>query len=156
MTRCLRGALALLVLLGGGCGDSPVSGPPTNGVSDDNSMNTVPVPTWTTGGWEEAALGGTLRGRVTDDLACLWLDHGDPNKRRPIMWPPGYRVRRNNASDPFEVLNGAGQVIAREGEDVSLTGGGGHAGEGCDDIDEQYTRVAPVEVTPGLERVDSP
>jgi hypothetical protein len=72
------------------------------------------------GEWRQlAALLGVLDGeQVSADRWCLWM-RSDAGNRTPVLWPAGYHARL----DPLEVLNASGQLFARAGEHLVLSGG---------------------------------
>jgi hypothetical protein len=65
-----------------------------------------------------ARSGGRLTGGVAaDGTYCVWLtDRGEP---QAVLWPPGYRARL----DPLEILDPDGQIVAREGDMLVVSGG---------------------------------
>jgi hypothetical protein len=65
-----------------------------------------------------ARSGGRLTGGVAaDGTYCVWLtDRGEP---QPVLWPPGYQARL----DPLEILDPDGQILAREGDMLVVSGG---------------------------------
>ena len=65
----------------------------------------------------EAALRGTL---TVDVGGCVRMDSGD--RAVTLVWPRGYGVRGD--SESFEVLDGAGIVVARSGTVLTMGGGG--------------------------------
>jgi hypothetical protein len=72
------------------------------------------------GEWRQlAALLGVLDGEeVSADRWCLWM-RSDAGNRTPVLWPAGYHARL----DSLEVLNASGQLFARAGEHLVLSGG---------------------------------
>lgn len=67
-----------------------------------------------------AALEGVLAGKFDGPpgYCRVWVAVGDRDAI-PIVWPPGFRVRR----DPFELINVFHRVVAREGDVLRLGGG---------------------------------
>ena len=65
-----------------------------------------------------ARSGGRVTGGVTaDGTYCVWLtDRGEPEA---VLWPPGYRARLG----PLEILDPDGQIVAREGDMLIVSGG---------------------------------
>jgi hypothetical protein len=49
---------------------------------------------------------------------CVWLKD-DSGNVTPVIWPHGFRARR----DPLILMDENGEVVAREGDCLSLTGG---------------------------------
>ena len=65
----------------------------------------------------EAALRGTL---TVDASGCVRMGSGE--RAVTLVWPRGYTVRGD--SESFEVLNGAGNVMAQSGVVLTIAGGG--------------------------------
>ena len=62
--------------------------------------------------------GGLLAGALVDGSVRTWLT--DTNGQLTlIMWPGNFRAR----FDPLEIINEHGDVVARGGEFVTVTGG---------------------------------
>lgn len=59
-----------------------------------------------------------LRGSPTLHGGSLWLETR-PGRTLPIIWPHGYQAR----FDPVELLDEHGEVVAREGDTLSVRGG---------------------------------
>ena len=65
-----------------------------------------------------ARSGGRLTGGVAaDGTYCVWLT--DRGESEAVLWPPGYRARL----DPLEILDPDGQIVAREGDMLVVSGG---------------------------------
>lgn len=68
----------------------------------------------------EALRTGVLRGdEALGAQGCLWVEVPGSEEPVSVLWPEGYQARFN----PLELLNGDGQVIARGGDLIELTGG---------------------------------
>jgi len=91
-------------------------------------MTTRPVinlpagPTMRIPGGQQPAFAARSGGRVTGGVAadgtyCVWLT--DRGEREAVLWPPGYRARL----DPLEILDPDGQIVAREGDMLIVSGG---------------------------------
>lgn len=65
-----------------------------------------------------AGNGGTLVGSLRDDRVQIWLAKDD-GELVLTMWPREYRAHL----DPLLVLDERGQVIARGGEQLGVSGG---------------------------------
>ncbi len=97
---------------------------------DDAASGTtvrLPVSGWTPGGGgDDALIQGVLR---LDDQHCVYLEAGqdgaDPGQVWPV-WPAGFKAVREG--EHFTLLDGAGKVVARDGDEVSAGGGFGPAG----------------------------
>jgi hypothetical protein len=61
-------------------------------------------------------LSGTLGGSASLEGGCAWLE--TEQDRIQVRYPEGYRV----AFDPLRLLGPDGAVVAREGEQVTITG----------------------------------
>jgi hypothetical protein len=62
--------------------------------------------------------GGVLAGAVVDGSVRTWLT--DTNGQLTlVIWPANFRAR----FDPLEIIDDRGDVVARGGESVSVTGG---------------------------------
>ena len=59
-----------------------------------------------------------LIGELAVSEGCLRMGSADGYL---LVWPPGFRLSTEN--DQIQVLNGAGQVVARVGEEVYMGGG---------------------------------
>jgi hypothetical protein len=72
--------------------------------------------------------------------ACVWI--ATPLEAQ-VLWPFGYSAR----FDPFMVFDNAGNVVAREGDEISAEGWGPTPAEpdACG-RDQQYSLVEPLEV----------
>lgn len=103
---------------------------------DAGSGTTVrlPISGWTPGGGgDDALIQGVLR---LDDQYCVYLEAGqdgaDPGKVWPV-WPAGYQATREG--ERLTLLDADGNVIAHDGDQVSMGGGfgpaGSFAGEPC-------------------------
>lgn len=108
--RTLTTAVALTaILLIGGCAngegdsevdlDDPVDGPTAD---PDTDLETIT---------------GTLGGDAHLEGGCVWLD-GDDDQRYEVMWPSGWEAD----ADALEVRDGDGEVVAREGDQLTLRG----------------------------------
>ena len=65
-----------------------------------------------------ARSGGRVAGGVTaDGTYCVWLT--DRGELEAVLWPPGYWARL----DPLEILDPDGQIVAREGDMLIVSGG---------------------------------
>ncbi len=80
----------------------------------------VPTSSWRPGDPSLLALTiGTLAAGTYRGKWCLWLVARPGSRRIPIVWPAGFRARRN----PLELLTSGGTVAAHGGERIKLTGG---------------------------------
>lgn len=98
-------AVALFVAACGGSAD-----PTAAGRSPDTGEPTAP-------GSTPATLSGTLGGDADLEGGCAWLDTDRLGRVEP-RWPDGYTV----AFDPVRLLGRDGQVVAEEGDRVSVDG----------------------------------
>jgi hypothetical protein len=97
---------------------------------DDAASGTtvrLPVSGWKSGtGGDGALIQGVLR---LDDEHCVYLEAGqdgaDPGQVWPV-WPAGFKAVRDG--ERLTVLDGAGQVVAHDGDRVSMGGAYGPAG----------------------------
>jgi hypothetical protein len=69
-----------------------------------------------------AAWQGVVHGSPAVGPGCVWLEP-NPGSRHPIAWPTGFYAR----FDPLRVYDGAGHVVAREGQRIRVGGGLGSA-----------------------------
>lgn len=77
----------------------------------------------------EALVAGVLRGDGTlGAQGCMWVEESGSEEPISVLWPEGYQGR----FDPIELLDGDGQIIAREGELIELAGGDATAVETSD------------------------
>src|SRR2546423_866296 len=106
----MRSLILGVVLLAGvcapGCGSDAPAAPP--GIF----FPTVPI-----GGAYPLAL---LSGRLEDRSGCLFAAAN--NERWLLLWPEGYQARMANGR--VEVLDGDERLVAREGEEFQVGGGG--------------------------------
>ena len=87
----------------------------------------LPVSGWTPGsGGYDALIQGVLR---LDEEHCVYLEAGqdgaDPGRVWPV-WPAGFKALRDG--ERLTLLDGAGRVVAHDGDRVSMGGGYGPAG----------------------------
>lgn len=69
---------------------------------------------------EEAELMGVL---ASDGESCLWLDPiGNEGEPRNAVWPQGFSAHIA-AHGQAELLDASGEVIAREGDRLTMSGG---------------------------------
>ena len=88
--------------------------------TSDSPLQGLPLPTTSPipdGGNLGALTTGTFHAARTPQGACAWIGE----KRAAFVWPYGYRV----SFDPVELLDPDGQVVAREGDIVTVGGGFG-------------------------------
>jgi hypothetical protein len=71
--------------------------------------------------------GGTL---VRNDQSGLGFDHG--GSVEPVIWPYGYTMAL--ADGRAVLIDPNGTQVAREGDVVTATGGGGYPFEACRDV----------------------
>ncbi len=96
------------------------------GALDGPKLYRVPTSSWRPGDPSRLALAfGTLAAGNYRHKWCVWLV-GNESRRIPVVWPSGFRARRN----PLELLDSHGTVVARGGERIKLTGGLGPAKHG--------------------------
>jgi hypothetical protein len=113
------GALALVTWAG------PLRGLPGAGghTAILHALPTIaPPPSGTSSDCDLAGLRGTLAGSAADPWLA-WMVPGD-GTRVDVKWPPGFTAR---FAPGLEVLNPAGAVVARAGDETQL--GGGLAGD---------------------------
>ena len=67
---------------------------------------------------ERESMTALARGKLVLVGSCLRMGSVDGNL---LVWPPDFTLITEN--DQIQVLNGAGQVVARVGEDVRMGGG---------------------------------
>ena len=114
--------LAVTVLLVG-CGTAGSDGTggeqgattPAGETAPDQTQTEDTVPSETTAA-DGAELTGTLGGDPTLEGGCVWLD--TPSGRVQVLWPDGYEA----TSDPVELVGPEGEVVAAEGEQVTILG----------------------------------
>ena len=71
---------------------------------------------------------------------CLRVNDSGSSISYLLVWPPEYTVR--GGADPIQVLDGAGQVVARVGEQVRVSGG---EIESVRYLDEQVRQTLPAD-----------
>lgn len=64
----------------------------------------------------ETTITGELSGDAELEGGCVWLETDDA--RYEVLWPEGWEAN----ADPIELRNPDGDVIAREGDEVQVTG----------------------------------
>lgn len=124
-TRCLQ-VLQVTVLAGvlvvtGGCdAEEDLLGHrarPTASNESDIDLFTLPA-----GSPSEGGMTGSIEGllHVDPGTGCTWLQdtYGRPG-RVVLVWPDGYRAQR----EPLQVLDPDDEVVAADGERVTLGGG---------------------------------
>lgn len=101
---------ALLVVLAA-CGSSPAED-----VGSDPSVVASPVAASPTAGAAAGsqALTGVLHGDPGLEGGCVWLD--TPDGRVEVIWPDGYQA----SADPVELRDAAGDVVAGDGDEVTV------------------------------------
>jgi len=87
----------------------------------------LPVSGWKSGsGGDAAQIQGVLR---LDEEHCVYLEAGqdgaDPGQVWPV-WPAGFEAVREG--ERLTLVDGAGRVVAHDGDEVSMSGGYGPAG----------------------------
>jgi hypothetical protein len=90
--------------------------------SSDSLGGTVSIPTNPESQFTRAAgLNGHLRGGLLRGEQCLWVEatDGGPAALVAVVWPHGYSAR----FDPPRLVDSQGDVVATEGQQVSLGGG---------------------------------
>jgi hypothetical protein len=114
----LAAAAVLLVLLLAACGETTDVGGPV-----DDPEQPLPVePDEGIGDGAEPPAGatsvtGTLGGDADLEGGCAWVD-GEDGTRYEVQYPAGHEVR----FDPLELVGPDGDVIAAEGDTVTITG----------------------------------
>lgn len=116
MPTTLRRALtiALLGLLVAACADPATTDPPEDEQEGDPDVEASPDPQEDPD--DEAALEGTLGGDPLLEGGCVWLDTDEG--RYEVAWPEGYEA----SADPIELRDPDGEVLAREGDALRVTG----------------------------------
>lgn len=98
-------ALAALLLTLAACAEAPDPEPAADeedpAVTDDT---------------DETTITGQLAGDAQLEGGCVWLEADDA--RYEVLWPQGWE---SNA-DPVELRNPEGDVVAREGDTLRVTG----------------------------------
>jgi hypothetical protein len=64
----------------------------------------------------ETTITGTLAGDADLEGGCVWVEAADG--RYEVQWPDGWQA----SADPVEVRNAAGEVVARAGDELRVTG----------------------------------
>lgn len=64
---------------------------------------------------------GALTGRLTAVDGCLRVYRKEGNTSYLVVWPPDVTLRVENSD--IQILNVAGRVLARVGDDISIGGG---------------------------------
>jgi hypothetical protein len=64
----------------------------------------------------ETTITGALGGNAQLEGGCVWVETDDG--RYEVLWPQGWQAD----ADPVELRNPDGDVIAREGDEVRVTG----------------------------------
>ncbi|GEM_PF-3702599 len=115
MPTTLRRALALtlLTLLVVACADPETTDAPDE--EDDPEVEATPQPD-DDPGEDEGTLEGTLGGDPLLEGGCVWLDTDEG--RYEVAWPEGYDA----SADPIELRDPDGEVLAREGDGLRVTG----------------------------------
>ena len=70
---------------------------------------------------EWAREGAPLRGRLVLRGRCLEVRPSGDQRSYMLFWPADYGARATD--DQFEIVDGAGQVVTRVGDEVRLPGG---------------------------------
>lgn len=94
-----------------GCGAADTTGEPV----DDSAGPDQPAPAPDAGSGE--SLSGTLQGSAELEGGCAWLV-ADGGEQYEVIYPDGYEIR----FDPVELLGPDGEVVASEGDEVTVTG----------------------------------
>lgn len=68
------------------------------------------------GAGDETTVTGQLGGSAQLEGGCVWVEADDG--RYEVLWPQGWQAD----ADPVELRNPDGDVIAREGDEVRVTG----------------------------------
>lgn len=109
-------ALAALLLTVVACGDVSETELGADDADPDGD------PAVTDGAGDEGGEGGetTITGELGGDAqlegGCVWVEADDG--RYEVLWPQGWQA----GADPVELRNPDGDVIAREGDEVRVTG----------------------------------
>jgi hypothetical protein len=91
-----------------------------------------------------------IQGSSSVQGGSVWLACGE-NSALPIIWPHGYKAR----FDPVELLNEHGEIVAREGDTVTMRGGLRPPGQSTDDLDNAIPGLDNAFVVQGpIERVE--
>jgi hypothetical protein len=100
--------------------DSSASGG-TIAPREDDTRAVVALPEFTEHFQDEARLEGRLVAGQDGDNVCAWIeaDVAGGAKRWAIRWPAGFSA----LLAPLELMNRGGNVVAREGDTLVLTGG---------------------------------
>lgn len=115
MRTLAAGALVAAMASLCGCGSSQPAASPQAG-----SAKPLPLPNdgWKPGDYALAALvEGPFHAVREGMYACAWLGR----TRAAFMWPDGWTVR---FKPTVQLLNAKGRVVAEEGQQIRLTGGG--------------------------------
>jgi hypothetical protein len=119
-------ALAVIALLGAallaGCGEADTGD--TMSASEPDPTEASPLPVEPEGGIGDGAgppsegeqLVGTLGGNAELEGGCAWVEAG--GTRYEVRYPSGYEVR----FEPLQLLGPDGEVVAEEGDEVTVTG----------------------------------
>jgi hypothetical protein len=117
MPRPLASVLLALPLALVACGPADTAAPPPEEtpipVEPDNGIGDGATPPAA-----EETLTGTLGGDTDLEGGCAWLDAED-GTRYEVFYPDGYEVR----FEPLELVGPDGEVVATEGDTVTVTGG---------------------------------
>lgn len=65
----------------------------------------------------DAEITGALGGDAQLEGGCVWVDGAD-GERYEVLWPGGWEAD----ADPVELRDPEGQVVAREGDEVTVRG----------------------------------
>ncbi len=116
MATTLRWTLTLWVLVAvvAACADPGVTDAP-DAEEDERDVEVMPEPDEEPAA-EATALEGTLGGDPLLEGGCVWLDTEEG--RYEIAWPQGYEA----SADPIEVRDPDGEVVARDGDELRITG----------------------------------
>ena len=95
------------------------------------SIRTEPTPGSPNSICEAAFIGGVLVPDPTNGLGLRGETHGVAS----VVWPFGYSARRESSG--IALLDRSGQIVAREGETISMVGAWGNDGTAypCDQPD---------------------
>lgn len=117
---------ALLMLLLAGCVGSDPAAPvepnpsPAVPIGPSAPADASPAPSPPAPPGDGAEISGTLGGDAQLEGGCVWLD--TPDGRIEPQWPAGYAT----TVDPVALVGPGGDVVAEQGDRVTVTGAPAH------------------------------